>query len=190
MIPLRSMTRGAVLAALALASIGAGSAAADTTVVADPTARNVTAYGTTAAWSRRAADGYHLVVAQGATVADAPVPVSSKPYDPDLGPTSSNGRAIVYARGGDIYRFDVGTERRAEAHRRVELGERDRAVVLQGPDRLQPHERQEPRHLHPAPQAQADPPVQDDRAGDRRRRDARHRPLRRGPTRRSSASST
>ena len=108
MIPLRSMTRGAVLAALALASIGAGSAAADTTVVADATARNVTAYGTTAAWSRRAADGYHLVVAQGATVADAPVPVSSKPYDPDLGPTSSNGRAIVYARGGDIYRYDVG----------------------------------------------------------------------------------
>ena len=36
------------------------------------------------------------------------MPVSSKPYDPDLGPTSSNGRAIVYARGGDIYRYDVG----------------------------------------------------------------------------------
>jgi hypothetical protein len=102
------MTRATVLAALALATIGAGSAAADTTAVADPSAQNVTAYGTTAAWSRRAADGYHLVVAQGATVADAPVPVSSKPYDPDLGPTSSNGRAIVYARGGDIYRFDVG----------------------------------------------------------------------------------
>ena len=109
MTPLRTTTLGAVLAALALGTIGAASAAADATVVADPTAQNVTAYGTTAAWSRRAADGYHLVVAHGATVADAPVPVSSKPYDPDLGPTSSNGRAIVYARGGDIYRFDVGT---------------------------------------------------------------------------------
>lgn len=108
MTPLRTMTRAAVLAALALATVGAGSAAADTTVIADPTAQNVTAYGTTAAWSRRAADGYHLVVAQGATIADAPVPVSSRPYDPDLGPTSSNGRAIVYARGGDIYRYDVG----------------------------------------------------------------------------------
>ena len=83
-------------------------AAADTTAAADPTAQNVTAYGTTAAWSRKAADGYHLVVAQGATVADAPVPVSSRPYDPDLGPTKANGRTIVYARGGDLYRYDVG----------------------------------------------------------------------------------
>jgi hypothetical protein len=106
--PRRTLTRSAVLAALALATIGAGSAAADTTAVADPTAQNVTAYGDTAAWSRRATDGYHLVVAQGTTVADAPVPVSSQPYDPDLGPTSSNGRAIIYARGGDIYRYDVG----------------------------------------------------------------------------------
>jgi hypothetical protein len=108
MTPLRTFSRGAVLAALAVGTVGAGSAMADTTVVPDPTAQNVTAYGTTAAWSRRAADGYHLVVAQGATIADAPVPVSSRAYDPDLGPTSSNGRAIVYARGGDIYRYDVG----------------------------------------------------------------------------------
>ena len=97
-----------MLAALALATLGAGSAAADTTAVADPTAQNVTAYGTTAAWSRKAADGYHLVVAQGATVVDAPVPASPTPYDPDLGPTSANGRAIVYARDGDLYRYDVG----------------------------------------------------------------------------------
>jgi hypothetical protein len=77
-------------------------------VVADPTAQNVTAYGTTTAWSRKAADGYHLVVAQGSAIADAPVPASSRPYDPDLGPTRTNGRAIVYARGGDLYRYDVG----------------------------------------------------------------------------------
>jgi hypothetical protein len=98
-----------VAVALAASALGAVPAAADTTVRPDPTAQNVTAYGTTAAWSRKAADGYHLVVAQGATVADAPVPVSSRPYDPDLGPTRSNGRAIVYARGGDLYRYDVGT---------------------------------------------------------------------------------
>jgi hypothetical protein len=95
------------LAAVAASAIAAAPAAADTTVVADPTAQNATALGATAAWSRKAADGYHLVVAQGATVADAPVPVSSKPYDPDLGPTAT-GRAIVYARDGDLYRYDIG----------------------------------------------------------------------------------
>lgn len=98
-----------VAVALVASALGAVPAAADTTVRPDPTAQNVTAYGTTAAWSRKAADGYHLVVAQGTTIADAPVPVSSQPYDPDLGPTKSNGRAIVYARGGDLYRYDVGT---------------------------------------------------------------------------------
>jgi hypothetical protein len=108
MTPLRTLTRGATLAALALGTLGAGGAVADSSAVADPTAQNVTAYGSTAAWSRKAADGYHLVVAQGATVADAPVPAASAPYDPDLGPTKANGRAIVYARDGDLYRYDVG----------------------------------------------------------------------------------
>jgi hypothetical protein len=104
-----TISRATALAAVALGTIGAPAAWADTTVVADPTAQNITAYGTTAAWSRKAADGYHLVVAQGAAVADAPVPVSTRPYDPDLGPTKANGRAIVYARGGDLYRYDVGS---------------------------------------------------------------------------------
>ncbi|HUR85141.1 MAG TPA: hypothetical protein VMY78_07340 [Solirubrobacteraceae bacterium] len=99
---------GALTAALAAGALGAAPALADTTVAADPSAQNVTAYATTAAWSRKAADGYHLVVAQGPVVADAPVPVSSTPYDADLGPTKANGRAIVYARGGDLYRYDVG----------------------------------------------------------------------------------
>jgi hypothetical protein len=107
--PIKTISHAAVLAAVALGTIGAASAGADTTVAADPTAQNVTAYGTTAAWSRKAADGYHLVVAQGAVVADAPVPASSRPYDPDLGPTKSGGRAIVYARAGDLYRYDVGS---------------------------------------------------------------------------------
>lgn len=108
MTPLKILSRGVALAALALGTLGAGSAVADTTAVPDLTVQNVTAYGTTSAWSRRAADGYHLVVAQGATVVDAPVPASPTPYDPDLGPTKANGRALVYARGGDLYRYDVG----------------------------------------------------------------------------------
>ena len=99
-----------VLLVVAATALSAGPAAADTTVAPDPTAQNVTAYGTTAAWSRKASDGYHLVVAQGGTIADAPVPASSQPYDPDLGPAKgSNVRVIVYARGGDLYRYDVGT---------------------------------------------------------------------------------
>jgi hypothetical protein len=104
----RILRRSAAVAAVALGTIGAVPALADSTTVADATAQNVTAYGTTAAWSRKASDGYHLVVAQGGKVADAPVPAASTPYDPDLGPTKSNGRAIVYARGGDLYRYDVG----------------------------------------------------------------------------------
>jgi hypothetical protein len=105
----KTLSLAGALAATALAGFGAGPAIADTTVAADPTAQNVTAYGTTAAWSRKAADGYHLVVAQGGTVADAPVPAFSKAYDPDLGPTSANGRVIIYTRGGDLYRYDVGS---------------------------------------------------------------------------------
>jgi hypothetical protein len=104
----RTISRAAALAAVALGAVGAPAALADTTVAPDASAQNVTSYASTAAWSRKAADGYHLVVAQGASVADAPVPASSRPYDPDLGPTKANGRAIVYARGGDLYRYDVG----------------------------------------------------------------------------------
>ena len=108
MTPRKILSRSAALAAIALGALGAGSAAADATINPDPTAQNVTAYGTTAAWSRKAADGYHLVVAHGGIVADAPVPASPTPYDPDLGPTAANGRTIVYARDGDLYRYDVG----------------------------------------------------------------------------------
>jgi len=108
MTSLKTLSRGAALAALALGTFGAGSAVADTTIVPDPTAQNVTAYGTTSAWSRKAAHGYHLVVAHGGIVVDAPVPASPTPYDPDLGPTKANGRALVYARGGDLYRYDAG----------------------------------------------------------------------------------
>ena len=104
----RILTSAALTTVIAAGAVGGAPALADTTLAADRTAQNVTAYGTTSAWSRKAADGYHLVIAQGAVIADAPVPASSTPYDPDLGPTKSNGRAIVYARGGDLYRYDVG----------------------------------------------------------------------------------
>ena len=107
--PRNLLSLGLVLGALAGAALGAGPASADSTVAADASAQNVTAYGSTAAWSRRAADGYHLVISHNGTIADAPVPVAAKAYDPDLGPTSSNGRVVVYARGGDLYRFDVGS---------------------------------------------------------------------------------
>lgn len=105
-----TLSRGAALAAVVLGALGAGAgpAAADTTTVPDPTARNITAYGSTVAWSRKAADGWHLVLAQGGAVADAPVAPSPSAYDPDLGPTKANGRTIVYARDGDLYRYDVG----------------------------------------------------------------------------------
>ena len=46
------------------------------TAAADPSAQNVTAYGSTAAWSRRAAERYHPDVARG-THRRRPVPVSS-----------------------------------------------------------------------------------------------------------------
>jgi hypothetical protein len=99
----------AVVAALVAGAVAAPAASADTLLVADPSASNITAYGSTSAWSRKADDGsYHLVIRDNGQIADAPVPPSSQPYDPDLGPTSSNGRVIVYARGGDLYRYDAG----------------------------------------------------------------------------------
>src|SRR3954451_22278903 len=99
----------ALSAALILGAVAAPAASADTLLVADPSASNISVYGSTAAWSRKAGDGtYRLVVRDGGQVADAPVPASSRPYDPDLGPTSGNGRVVVYARGGDLYRYDVG----------------------------------------------------------------------------------
>src|SRR3954447_6393473 len=101
-----SAALGAALVAGAIAPAGAS---ADSVLVADPSASNVTVYGSTAAWSRKADDGtYRLVIRDGGRVADAPVPPSSRPYDPDLGPTSGNGRVVVYARAGDLYRYTVG----------------------------------------------------------------------------------
>jgi len=126
----------AILAAGVTAGLLAGEpAVADTVLVADPTVRNVTAYGVTAAWSRRAADGTHrLVVTNAAGVpADAAVRSSSVPFDPDLGPTRTNGRLVVYSRcktgsatrGCDVYGYDVATR----AERRLAVSSRTRSEV-------------------------------------------------------------
>lgn len=104
----KSLTLGAAFAAIAVPVVGASPAAADVPLVTDSSAQNVTAYGATAAWSRQAPDGYRLVVVHEGRMVDAPVPASPTPYDPDLGPTGANGRTVVYARGGDLYRYDVG----------------------------------------------------------------------------------
>src|SRR4051795_10994448 len=92
-------------AALIAGAVAAPGASADSLLVADPSASNLTVYGATAAWSRKADDGtYRLVGRAGGRPADAPVPPSSRPYAPDLGPTAGNGRVVVYARRGDLYR--------------------------------------------------------------------------------------
>ena len=99
-----------LLTLLGLGGAFAPAASADSVVVPDPTAANVTVYGSTAAYSRRADDGtYRLMILSEGSATEAPVPPSRAPYDPDLGPTASNGRTVVYARGGDLYRFDVGS---------------------------------------------------------------------------------
>ena len=93
-------------------------AAADISVTTDPTAANVSALGSVAAWSRRAADGtYRLVLREGGAILDAPIGPSPHPFDPDVGTNGDNSLAIVYARcagprkdsGCDIYRFDFST---------------------------------------------------------------------------------
>src|SRR3954453_23321085 len=103
------MRRLALTVMALLAALPASAASADTLLVADPTAANVTVYGRPAAWWRRADDGtFRLVVRNGGEVADAPVPTSGHPFDPDLGPTSGNRRVVVSARDGALYRYDVG----------------------------------------------------------------------------------
>src|SRR3954453_1130979 len=106
-----SIRLSAALGAALIAGVSAVPAAsAHSVLVADPSASNVTVYGSTAAWSRKADDGtYRLVVRNDAHAADANVPPSSQPYAPDLGPTSGNARVVVYARGGDLYRYTVGS---------------------------------------------------------------------------------
>ena len=109
MTPLRTMTRGTVLAALALATLGAGSAAADTTVVPDPDRperhrlrhdRRLVAPSRRRLPPRRRPRRDGRRRAGAGLLASPTTPISARP--------SSNGRAIVYARGGDIYRYDVG----------------------------------------------------------------------------------
>jgi len=107
---------------------------ADTILVADRTAENVTAYASAAAWSRRAADGtYRLVVSSSGAIADAAVAAMDVPFDPDLGPTKANGRFVVYSRcqtgsatrGCDVYGYDLSTR----SERRLAVSSRSRSEV-------------------------------------------------------------
>jgi dipeptidyl aminopeptidase/acylaminoacyl peptidase len=107
-----------LLAALAASLLSSAPAGADTILVADHSARNITSYASTSAWSRRANDGTYRLVVMGPSgvPADAAVRPSSVPFDPDLGPTSSGGRGVVYSRclagsttrSCDVYLYDVG----------------------------------------------------------------------------------
>jgi len=124
-------TATALLLALCAAALASTPAAADTVVTPDPTALNVSAFGTTGAWSRQAADGSYRLVVMGASrvPADAPVRSSSIPFDPDVGPTSHGTEYVVYirctapatGRGCDIYGYDV---RRRTERKLTEVSDR------------------------------------------------------------------
>jgi hypothetical protein len=112
----RTLLRILVASGLAVGAPATAAAQADTVIAPDSTAQNVTTYGSTSAWSRKAPDGtYRLVIRAGATIADAQVAPSPVPFDPDLGPTKTNGRVVVYSRcagtsatsGCDVYSYDV-----------------------------------------------------------------------------------
>ncbi len=118
---MRRIATTSLLLALAASLPSAAPASADSVVVADPAARNVTAYASTSAWSRRASDGSYRLVVMGASGIpdDADVRSSSVPFDPDLGPTADNERVIVYSRCAtgsatracDIWLYEIATRR-------------------------------------------------------------------------------
>jgi len=132
--PNRLTTAVLLAASLGGCLLASAPAQADTVLVADPTAQNVTAYASTAAWSRRAADGsYRLVVSSAGVIADAAVDSLDVPFDADLGPTRTNGRFVVYSRcrtgsatrGCDIYGYDLATR----SERRLAVSSRTRSEV-------------------------------------------------------------
>jgi hypothetical protein len=124
-------TATALLLALSAAALASTPAAADTVVTPEPTTQNVSAFGTTSAWSRQAADGTYRLVVMGASrvPADAPVRSSSIPLDPDVGPTTRGSEYVVYirctapatGRGCDVYGYDV---RRRTERKLTEVSDR------------------------------------------------------------------
>jgi hypothetical protein len=122
-LPLRT-SAATVAAVLGAGLLASAPAVADSVVTGDPTATNVTSFGTTAAWSRRGGDGRYRLVVMGASrvPADAHVRSSSVPFDPDAGPIAHGRFYVVYtrcrlpasSRGCDIYGYDVAsrTERK------------------------------------------------------------------------------
>jgi hypothetical protein len=109
----------ALAATLAAGALGAAPAAADSVIDGDPSVMNVSAYGTTSAWSRKASDGRYRLVVMGASrvPVDAQVRSSPIPFDPDVGPTTRGTRMVVYSRCKlpafsrlcDVYGYDVHT---------------------------------------------------------------------------------
>jgi hypothetical protein len=97
-------------------------AAADTQLVADTTASDISSYGETFVWSRQLADGsYRLVGHAGSLTADLPVAGSPVPFDADVGPLArgTQTRVAVYSRCAgtsstqrcDVYLYDFATKR-------------------------------------------------------------------------------
>jgi hypothetical protein len=103
---------------LALLALPAPSMA-DTQLVADTTASDVSSYGATFVWSRQVADGsYRLVGHAGNLTADLPVAGAPVPFDADVGPLrGTQNRVAVYSRcagssatqGCDVYLYDFVT---------------------------------------------------------------------------------
>ena len=103
----------AATAALALPA----AASADTLVTADQGAGNLASGGGYLAWSAPAADGsgHELTLrAPDGTVTTPAIPKSDTALDPAIGSgaisTQNRPLLVLYARGGDIYQYDVKTQ--------------------------------------------------------------------------------
>ena len=113
------MIKAAAIAAAAALGLSATAAAADRTVVTDPTATNVSGHNTQMVWSSLGRDGRARLMR---LVDGAPsrVPVRAKDglFDPDTGTSRSGHQVIVYTRcaglsgqGCDVWQYDDGKRR-------------------------------------------------------------------------------
>lgn len=106
----------AAAAALALPA----AAGADTLVTQAPGAENLTSGGGYLAWSAPASGGGHqlTVRAPDGTVSVPQIPTSETPLDPAIGAggfaAQNRTLLVVYARGGDIYQYDLRAKTEAK----------------------------------------------------------------------------
>lgn len=108
-----------VLALLLIVPACAAPASADDTLLTRPAAAvpvNLSAYGSTMAWSEKSADGtYRLIVRTGdGAPAAAPIPAFDANVDPDVGPATGGDPVIVYSRctagaACDVWRYTPAT---------------------------------------------------------------------------------